>query len=69
MRVRFSSSTRVNGVYPKIETLPFPSGLSPLTQIEVISLFKYTSFVKGEVGTHIDKYRTLIMPPSFVRQA
>ena len=27
-------------VYPKIETLPFPSGLSPLTQIEVNRLFR-----------------------------
>ena len=53
----------------KIETLPFPLGLSPLTQIEVNRLFKHTSFVKGEIGIHIDKYRPLIMPPSFVRQA
>ena len=58
---------RVRGVYFKIKTLPFPLGLSPLTQIEVISLFKHTSFVKGEVGTHIDKYRALIMPLRFVR--
>ena len=53
----------------KIETLPFPLGLSPLTQIEDNRLFKQTSFVKGEVGTRIDKYRTLIMPLRFVRQA
>ena len=69
IRVFCSSSTRVGGGEFKNITLPFPLGLSPLTQIEVISLFKHTSFVKGELGTHIDRYRSLVMPPSFVRQA
>ena len=55
--------------YSKIETLPFPSGLSPLTQIEVNRLFKHTSFVKGELGTRIDRGISLIMPLRFVRQA
>ena len=37
-----------------------------LTQIGDNRLFKHSSFVKGELGTHIDKCRTLIMPLRFV---
>ena len=50
-------------------TSPLPFGLSPIAQTCIISLQDYTSFARGEVGTHIEKYRSLIMPLRFVRQA
>ena len=43
-------------------TSPLPFGLSPLAQTCVNSLSNYTSFARGEVGTHIERYRPLIMP-------
>ena len=43
-------------------TSPLPFGLSPIAQTCVNSLQNYTSFARGEVGTHIDRYRSLIMP-------
>ena len=50
-------------------TSPLPFGLSPIAQTCTNSLLNYTSFARGEVGTHIEKYRPLIMPLRFVRQA
>ena len=41
---------------------PLPFGLSPIAQISIISLLKQTSFARGELGTRIDEYRSLIMP-------
>ena len=54
---------------PLNNTSPLPFGLSPIAQTCVISLQDCTSFARGEVGTHIDRYRPLIMPLRFVRQA
>ena len=50
-------------------TSPLPFGLSPIAQTCVISLSNFTSFARGEVGTHIDRDISLIMPLRFVRQA
>ena len=50
-------------------TSPLPFGLSPIAQTCVISLSNYTSFARGEVGTHIDRGISLLMPLRFVRQA
>ncbi len=50
------------------KTSPLPFGLSPIAQTCVIFLQDCTSFARGEVGTHIDRYRSLIMPLRFVRQ-
>ncbi len=50
-------------------TSPLPFGLSPIAQTCAISLKNFTSFARGEVGTHIERYRSLIMPLRFVRQA
>ena len=36
---------------------------------KVLSLQNYSSLVGKTGGTRIDKYRSLIMPPRFVRQA
>jgi len=47
---------------------PFPSGF-PLLQKQGHFSIKKTPFAKGELGTHIDRYRSLIMPLRFVRQA
>ena len=47
---------------------PFPSGF-PLLQKQRHFSIKKTSFAKGEFGTHIDRYRALIMLLRFVRQA
>ena len=54
---------------PINNTSPLPFGLSPIAQTCAISLKNFTSFARGEVGTHIEKYRPLIMPLRFVRQA
>ena len=35
----------------------------------VLSLQKYPSLAGKTVGTRIDRYRPLVMPPRFVRQA
>ncbi len=48
--------------------LPLPFGLSPITKIMTF-LYQKTSFAKGEFGTHIDRYRSLIMSLRFMRQA
>ena len=50
-------------------TSPLPFGLSPIAQTCANSLSNYTSFARGEVGTHIDRDISLIMPLRFVRQA
>ena len=50
-------------------TSPLPFGLSPIAQICAISLQNCTSFARGEVGTHIDRGISLLMPLRFVRQA
>ena len=63
-----SSSARVTCVYTLNATSPLPFGLSPIAQTHVIFLHDLSSFARGEVGTRIDRYRSLIMPPSFVRR-
>ena len=52
-----------------IATSPLPFGLSPIAQTCAISLQNLASFARGEVGTRIDRYRSLIIPLRFVRQA
>ena len=47
---------------------PLPFGLSPIAKIMTF-LYQKTSFAKGEFGTHINRYRSLVMPLRFVRQA
>ena len=46
---------------------PFPSGVPLLLEHSAFSFLLHIAR-RGEVGTRIDKYRPLIMPPRFVRQ-
>ena len=41
---------------------PDHAGISPTTQTDVISLQKYSSFAGETIGTHIEEYRSLLMP-------
>ena len=52
-----------------INTSPLPFGLSPIAQTCANSLKDCISFARGEVGTHIDRDISLLMPLRFVRQA